>query len=79
MALWKISAKRKFNSGAVAFEPGMEIDFVLAAGATTPWAQLAHRQAIAEAFINKYGLKCSVEKFVQQINNVNFDYQLIHK
>ena len=29
MAIWKISAKRKFNNGTVVFEPGMEIDYVL--------------------------------------------------
>ncbi len=82
MAIWKISAKRKFNNGAVKFEPGMEIEFVLNSNSTSPssvYSSKESRTTIAQSFIDKYGLKCPVEKFVEQINNVNFDYVLKSK
>ena len=43
------------------------------------WTQSQYRKAIAERFVSKYGLKCPVSKFEQQVNNVNFDYTLISK
>lgn len=82
MAVWKISAKRKFNNGVVAFEPGMEVDFVLNSNSTSPssvWSNKANRTAITQSFISKYGLKCPVEKFETQVNNANFDYTLIRR
>lgn len=82
MAIWKISAKRKFNSGVVKFEPGMEVDFILNSNSTSPssvYSSKESRTTIARSFISKYGLDCPVEKFEQQVNNVNFDYVLISK
>lgn len=82
MAIWKISAKRKFNNGTVLIEPGMEIDFVFNSNSTSPssvYSSQKDRHGIAEQFISKYELKCPVEKFEQQINNVNFNYILKSK
>ena len=82
MAIWKIRAKRKFNNGTVVFEPGMEIDFVFNSNSTSPssvYSNKKDRQSISEQFISKYGLKCSLEKFEQQVNNANFDFVLISK
>lgn len=82
MAVWKISAKRKFNSGVVRFEPGMEVEFVLNSNSTSPssvYSSKDSRRTIAQSFISKYGLECSVDKFEQQVNNANFDYVLISK
>lgn len=82
MAIWKISAKRKSNNKAYPFEPGMEVEFVLkstSTSASSVYASKESREAIAQSFINKYGLKCSVEQFAPQVNNVNFDYTLMRK
>lgn len=82
MAVWKIAAKRKSNNKAYPFEPGMEVEFVLkstSTSASSVYASQESRQAIAQSFISKYGLKCSVEQFAQQVNNVNFDYTLMRK
>lgn len=82
MAIWKISAKCKFNSSVVKFEPGMEIDFVFNSNSTSPssvWSNKKDRHAIAEQFVSKYGLKCPVEKFEEQVNNTNFNFELKSK
>ena len=82
MAIWKISAKRKSNNKAYPFEPGMEVEFVLKSNATSAssvYSSKESREAIAQSFISKYSLKCSVEQFAPQVNNVNFDYTLMRK
>lgn len=82
MAIWKIRAKRKFNNGTVVFEQGMEIDFVFNSNSTSPssvYSNKKDRQSISEQFISKYGLKCPLEKFEQQVNNANFDFVQISK
>lgn len=79
MATWKVSAKKKFNSGTVAFEPGMSVEISANTTFSSFWTQSQYRKAIAERFVSKYDLKCPVSKFEQQINNVNFDYILISK
>lgn len=79
MATWKVSAKKKFNSGTVAFEPGMSVEISANTTSSSFWTQSQYRKAIAERFVSKYGLKCPVSKFEQQVNNVNFDYNLISK
>lgn len=82
MAIWKISTKRKFNSGTVKFDSGMEIDYVFNSNSTSPssvWSNKNDRHAIAEQFVSKYGLECPVEKFEQLVNNALFDFELIRK
>ena len=79
MATWKVTAKKKFNSGTVAFEPGMSVEISANTTSSSFWTQSQYRKAIAERFVSKYGLKCPVSKFEQQVNNVNFDYDLISK
>ena len=80
MAIWRISAKRKSNSKAYPIEPGMEVEFVLKSNSTSSvYASKESRELIAQSFISKYGLKCTVEQFAPQVNNVNFDYTLIRK
>ena len=79
MATWKVSAKKKFNSGTVAFEPGMSLEISANTTFSSFWTQSQYRKAIAERFVSKYDLKCPVSKFEQQVNNVNFDYTLISK
>ena len=82
MAIWRISAKRKSNSKAYPIEPGMEVEFVLKSNSTSAssvYASKENRELIAQSFISKYGLKCTVEQFAPQVNNVNFDYTLIRK
>lgn len=79
MAIYEVSAKRKFNSGVVKFEPGMSIRIHTDMVSSSIWTQARYRRAMAEAFVSQYGLSCPVEKFEQQINNVNFDYILISK
>lgn len=82
MAIWKISAKRKSNNKAYPIEPGMEVEFVLKSNSTSAssvYASKESRESIAQSFISKYGLKCTVEQFAPQVNNVNFDYTLIRK
>lgn len=79
MAIWKVSAKRRFNSGVVAFEPGMSVEISANTVSTSFWTQSQYRKAIAEAFVSKYGLKCPASKFEQQVNNANFDYTLVSK
>jgi len=79
MATWKVSAKKKFNSGTVAFEPGMSVEISANTTSSSFWTQSQYRKAIAERFVSKYGLRCPVSKFEQQVNNVNFDYNLISK
>ena len=79
MTTWKVSAKKKFNSGTVAFEPGMSVEISANTTSSSFWTQSQYRKAIAERFVSKYGLRCPVSKFEQQVNNVNFDYNLISK
>lgn len=82
MAIWKISAKRKFNSGTVMFEQGMEIDYVFNSNSTSPssvWSNKNDRHAIAEQFVSKYRLKCPVAKFEEHVNNANFEFELKSK
>lgn len=79
MAIWKVTAKRKFNSGVVAFSPGMSVEVQTSTVSTSFWTQSQYRRAIAERFVSQYGLKCPVAKFEQQVNNANFDYTLVSK
>lgn len=79
MAIWKVTAKRKFDSGLVAFSPGMSVEVSTTTTSTSFWTQSQYRKAIAERFVSQYGLKCPASKFEQQVNNVNFDYTLISK
>ena len=79
MATWKVSAKKKFNSGMVAFEPGMNVEISANTTSSSFWTQSQYRKAIAERFVSKFGLICPVSKFEQQVNIVNFDYSLISK
>lgn len=79
MAIWKVTAKRKFDSGFVAFSPGMSVEVQTSTVSTSFWTQSQYRRAIAERFVSQYGLKCPVSKFEQQINNVNFEYTLVSK
>lgn len=79
MVTWKVTAKKKFNSGTLAFEPGMSVEISANTTSSSFWTQSQYRKAIAERFVSKYGLKCPVSKFEQQVNNVNFDYNLISK
>ena len=79
MSIWKVSAKRKFNNGSVAFEPGMSVEVQTNTLSSSFWSQSQYKKMIAEKFVRKYGLKCSASKFEQQVNNVNFSYTLISK
>lgn len=79
MAIWKVTAKRKFDSGVVSFSPGMSVEIQTNTLSTSFWTQAVYRKAIAERFVSEYGLKCPVSKFEQQVNNVNFDYTLVAK
>ncbi len=79
MAIWKVTAKRKFDNGAVSFSPGMSVEVQTSTLSTSFWTQSQYRKAIAEQFVSKYGLKCTASKFEQQVNNVNFDYTLVSK
>lgn len=82
MAIWKINAKRESNNKAYPIEPGMEVEFVLKSNSTSAssvYASKESREEIAQLFISKYGLKCSVEQFAPQVNNINFDYTLMRK
>lgn len=79
MATWKVSAKKKFNNGTVSIEPGMSVEISANTTSSSFWTQSQYRKAIAERFVSKYGMKCPVSKFEQQVNNVNFDYTLISK
>lgn len=79
MAIWKVSAKKKFNNGSVSFEPGMSVEVSANTVSTSFWTQSQYRKAIAERFVSKYGLGCPVSKFEQQVNNANFDYTLVSK
>ena len=79
MALWKVTAKRKFDNGIVSFTPGMSIEIQTSTLSSSFWTQAQYRKKIAELFVSHYGLKCPVAKFEQQINNVNFDYTLVAK
>ncbi len=79
MAIWKVTAKRKFDSGVVSFSPGMSVEVQTSTVSTSFWTQSQYRRAIAERFVSQYGLKCSALKFEQQVNNVNFDYTLVSK
>lgn len=79
MAIWKVTAKRKFDNGSVSFSPGMSVEVQTSTVSTSFWTQSQYRRAIAERFVSQYGLKCPASKFEQQINNVNFDYTLVSK
>lgn len=79
MAIWKVTAKRKFDTGVVAFSPGMSVEVSTTTTSSSFWTQSQYRKAIAERFVLQYGLKCPVSKFEQHVNNVNFDYTLISK
>ena len=79
MAIWKVTAKRKFDSGVVSFYPGMNVEIQTNTLSTSFWTQAVYSRAIAERFVSEYGLKCPVSKFEQQVNNVNFDYTLVSK
>lgn len=80
MPVFKISAKRKFDSGAVKFAPGMSVTVELSSqGASSCWTGTPNRRAIAQAFVRQYGISCPVDKFMNQVNNVNFDYELISR
>lgn len=79
MAIWKVSAKKKFNNGTVAFEPGMSVEVTAKTTSASFWTQSQYRKSIAERFVSRYGMNCPVSKFEQQVNNVNFDYTLISK
>ena len=79
MAIWEVTAKRKFDSGVVSFSPGMSIEIQTSTLSTSFLTLSQYRKAIAERFVSQYGLKCPVSKFEQQINNVNFDYTLVSK
>ena len=79
MPIWEVSAKRKFNTGVVAFEPGMSVQIQTNTLSSSFWTQSQYKKMIAEKFVSRYGLKCPVSKFEQQVNNVNFSYTLISK
>lgn len=80
MPVFKISAKRKFDNGSVKFAPGMSVTVELnAQSATTCWTGTPNRRAIAQAFVRQYDINCPVDKFMNQVNNVNFDYELISR
>lgn len=79
MAIWKVTAKRKFDNGTVAFSPGMSVEIQTNTLSTSFWTQAKYRREIAERFVLNYGLKCAAFKFEQQVNNVNFDYTLVSK
>ncbi len=83
MAIWKVTAKKKFNSGTVAFEPGMSVEISANTTSSSFWTQSQYRKAIAERFVSQYGLKCPISrqkfKALAERNNVNFDYTLISK
>lgn len=79
MAIWKVSAKRKFDNGSVSFSPGMSVEVQTSTASTSFWTQSQYRRAIAERFVSQYGLKCPASKFEQQVNNANFDYTLVSK
>ncbi|MBD5187377.1 MAG: hypothetical protein HDS94_04900 [Bacteroidales bacterium] len=79
MAIWKVTAKRKFDNGVVSFSPGMNVEVQTSTVSTSFWTQSQYRRAIAERFVSQYGLKCPVAKFEQQVNNANFDYSLVSK
>lgn len=70
MAIWKVTAKRKFDSGVVSFSPGMSVEEQASTVSTSFWTQSQYRRAIAERFVSKYGLKCPASKFEQQVNNL---------
>lgn len=79
MAIWKVTAKRKFDNGSLSFSPGMSVEVSTTTTSSSFWTQSQYRKAIAERFVSHYGLKCAASKFEQQVNNVNFDYTLISK
>lgn len=79
MAIWKVTAKRKFDNGTVSFSPGMSVQILTNTLSTSFWTQAKYRREIAERFVSSYGLKCPASKFGQQVNNVNFDYTLVSK
>ena len=79
MAIWKVTAKRKFDNGVVSFSPGMNVEVQTSTVSTSFWTQSQYRRAIAERFVSQYGLKCPVAKFEQQVNTANFDYSLVSK
>lgn len=79
MAIWKVTAKRKFDNGTVSFSPGMSVEIPTTTLSSSFWTQAQYRKAIAERFVSQYGLKCSANQFEQKINNVNFDYTLVSK
>lgn len=77
MTIWKVTAKRKFDSGVVSFSSGMSIEMQTNTLSTSFWTQAAYRKAIAERFVSEYGLKCPASKFEQQVDNINFEYTLL--
>lgn len=79
MALYKVTAKRKFDNGMVSFSPGMSVEIQTSVPSSSFWTQSKYRNEIAERFISQYGMKCPVSKFEQQVNNVNFEFDLISK
>ena len=79
MPIWEVSAKRKFNNGSVAFEPGMSVKVQTNTTFSSFWTLSQYKKAIAEKFVSQYGLKCPASKFEQQVNNVNFSYTLVSK
>ena len=79
MAVFEVSAKRKFNNGSVAFEPGMSVTVQTSTISSSFWTQSQYKKAIAEKFVSRYGLKCTPSKFEQQINNSNFSFDLVSK
>ena len=63
MAIWKVTAKRKFDSGVVSFSPGMSVEIPTTTLSSSFCTQSQYRRAIAERFVSQYGLKCPVAKF----------------
>ena len=67
MAIWKVSAKRKFNDGVVKFEPGMEVESVLNSSSTSPSSVYAsEKQQSSRAFLSHIssGVRTTVYQLV---------------
>ena len=45
MAIWKVTAKRKFDSGVVSFSPDMSVEVQASTVSTSFWTQSQYRRA----------------------------------
>lgn len=50
MAIWKVTAKRKFDSGVVSFSPGMSVEIQTNTLSTSFWTQAVIPQGNRGAF-----------------------------